>query len=772
MLIGIREIEEKYDILAKLGEGGMGSVYKARHKLLDELRVIKTIKPQLRSDSDLQNRFLREAQVAAKMSHPNIATLHDFAFTGDGTAYIVMQHVDGHNLREYQRQGGKLSVEDVVEIGCQSLDALGYLHSKSFVHRDISTDNLMIGWPTERPHVTLIDLGLAKSLEGSDWRTKTGMVVGKVRYISPEQLNSGVSGVEVDARSDLYSFGVVLYELLTGEYPITGADDMSLIAGHLYRPPRPFEETDPDSSIPTGLRTVVMKALEKKPEYRYAAAADFAAALRAAESGEPSAPWPEAGMNGLEDATTALSPEQLAGSWPEGKGAADPFRATETIGVQVDPQVTRPAMAPGDAPFTRPAVPVGDAGAAGTQPAGLPTRPVSEAAAAEAVRPLERSGAPHATVEVDHEARTTRLEMPSGVPASAPTELDIRDSIAGAGESDGAASLEGPAQPGEEAIAAASRPAVPRSGARGRFLALAVAGLVVAAAVWLLAGRWSSPPIDTAVVTETPSADGSGGAEARSGAVFWGDYHAVVIGNNEYQRLPPLDSAVRDARAVARLLEKKYAFRVQLLENADNATIRNAIWDMGEGLTSRDNLLIYYAGHGAVAERSPYWQAVDAVPDQMSRWISTRHDVAGSFKHMAARHILVVSDSCFAGALGSDAPPLEPSLAGVPAGDRVRELVRRPSRLVLASGGLAPVLDTGSDGHSIFARAFLDVLDTNEGPLGVEALYQALAPRVEAAARQLDFEQKPVLVPIPRSDDEGGELFFVPESSRDTSSGP
>ncbi len=143
----------------------MGAVYKVRHRVLGKLRVIKTIRPQLQSDQDLQNRFLREAQVAAGLRHPNIAAVHDCAFTNNGTAYIVMEHIEGQNLRDYQRSGGRLSVEQVVEAGRQALDALGYLHSKSFVHRDISTDNMMISWHDGLPTVTLIDLGLAKSLE-------------------------------------------------------------------------------------------------------------------------------------------------------------------------------------------------------------------------------------------------------------------------------------------------------------------------------------------------------------------------------------------------------------------------------------------------------------------------------------------------------------------------------------------------------------------------------------------------------------------------------
>ena len=195
MQIGIAEIDRKYDVLEKLGEGGMGTVYKVRHRFLDELRVIKTIRPQLEIDEDLQQRFLREAQVAAKLRHSNIATVHDFSVVEDGTAYIAMEYIDGKNLRQHQRSEPPLGVAQVIEVGRQALGALSYLHSKRFIHRDISTDNMMLDASDGRLSVKLIDLGLAKSLHNErQWQTQTGMVVGKVRYISPEQLKRWYGG--------------------------------------------------------------------------------------------------------------------------------------------------------------------------------------------------------------------------------------------------------------------------------------------------------------------------------------------------------------------------------------------------------------------------------------------------------------------------------------------------------------------------------------------------------------------------------------------------
>ena len=269
------ELETRFDVLAKLGEGGMGCVYKVRHRDLDEVQIVKTLQAHLSTNADLRERFVNEARRGMRLRHPHIAGVHDFAVTADGTGYIVMEFVNGANLKDLLAAKGPLPLELIGTIAVQALDALAYLHNEKFVHRDISPDNLMLTTGADgKPFVKLIDLGIAKSLEAGQTLTATGQFVGKVSYASPEQF-----GGQLDGRSDLYSLGVVLYKLLTNADPFTGANYREIITAHLFNPPRPFEETAPDRPIPEAVQQVIYRALEKDPDKRFADAAEFCAAV-------------------------------------------------------------------------------------------------------------------------------------------------------------------------------------------------------------------------------------------------------------------------------------------------------------------------------------------------------------------------------------------------------------------------------------------------------------------------------------------------------------
>jgi len=267
--------EGKYEILAKVREGGMGAIYKVRHRLLDEVRVIKVMRAGA-GEPELETRFLHEAKIATRLRHPNLCATHDFAFDEEGTAYLVMEYVDGVNLAEFMKQRGLPGVPLTLEIAHQALLALGYLHRKGVVHRDVAPDNLMLAFDEDgRPLVKLIDLGIARVADRDADLTANGIFLGKPRYASPEQLGSLPPGEKLDGRSDLYCLGVVLYELLTGRLPFEGKSPADLLRAQQLNRILPFEESDPQARVPTDLRAVVLQALERKRSERFQTADEF-----------------------------------------------------------------------------------------------------------------------------------------------------------------------------------------------------------------------------------------------------------------------------------------------------------------------------------------------------------------------------------------------------------------------------------------------------------------------------------------------------------------
>ncbi len=273
-------LKDKYEILEKIHQGGMGEIYTARHLLLDEIRVIKVVRLDMQNRPGFQARFRREARAYVRLRHPNIALIHDFSQDRQGAGYLEMELIEGVNLLELVKKHGALPPPLVVEIAIQSLGALDCLHREGFVHRDVSPDNFMIAANHRgEPTVKLIDLGLAKVAESSTQLTMTGVFLGKLPYASPEHFGGPDGKARIETRSDLYSFGVVLYKLLTDELPIPGRHHEALIAGHLVRPPRDFAETDPDGMIPVELRELVLEMLAKRVEDRPRSAHELALAF-------------------------------------------------------------------------------------------------------------------------------------------------------------------------------------------------------------------------------------------------------------------------------------------------------------------------------------------------------------------------------------------------------------------------------------------------------------------------------------------------------------
>jgi hypothetical protein len=219
--------------------------------------------------------------MATSLKHPNIAAVLDFAIDDKNTFYMVMEFIDGINLSEYLAQEGIPPAPISLEIAIQSLKALGFLHRSGIVHRDISPDNLMLAEDSEgRLQVKLIDLGVAKRIEGQGLTQVSGMFVGKLQYASPEQMGKLEAGEKIDGRSDIYSFGCVLYRTMTGRHAYVAEGIEQFLMAHLMKPPRSFEDTDPEGFVPEGVRVAIMKALRKNRNERWNTAEEFADELR------------------------------------------------------------------------------------------------------------------------------------------------------------------------------------------------------------------------------------------------------------------------------------------------------------------------------------------------------------------------------------------------------------------------------------------------------------------------------------------------------------
>jgi len=257
-----------YKILEKLGEGGMGVVYKAQDIKLDRLVALKFLPPHLTSESEEKERFIHEAKAASALSHTNITTIHEID-EFEGQMFIVMEYVEGRTLKQVIEKE-TLSVKKVLDIGIQICEGLALAHEKGIVHRDIKSDNIML---TPRGQVKIMDFGLAK-LKGATKLTKTRSTLGTLAYMSPEQ----AQGEEVDSRSDIFSFGVVLYELLTQHLPFGGEHQAAVIYSIINEKPQPIARFN--NQVSAKLEDIVSKALAKEKDERYQHIDDLLADLR------------------------------------------------------------------------------------------------------------------------------------------------------------------------------------------------------------------------------------------------------------------------------------------------------------------------------------------------------------------------------------------------------------------------------------------------------------------------------------------------------------
>jgi eukaryotic-like serine/threonine-protein kinase len=261
----------RYELHRRLGRGGMAEVYLARDQLLDRPVAVKVLFPALATDAGFVERFRREAQAAANLQHPNIVSVFDWG-EANGTYFIVMEYVEGHTLAETLRDEGRLHPDRAAEITADIAAALGFAHRNRVVHRDVKPGNVLL---TRDGGVKVADFGIARALSDSSDQnlTKTGSVMGTATYFSPEQAR----GAPVDPRSDIYSLGCVLYEMITGRPPFAGDSAVAIAYKHVQENPVPPRRVDP--SLPETLEAITLKCLAKNPANRYPSAQDLRADL-------------------------------------------------------------------------------------------------------------------------------------------------------------------------------------------------------------------------------------------------------------------------------------------------------------------------------------------------------------------------------------------------------------------------------------------------------------------------------------------------------------
>ncbi len=268
--------EERYEIVSLIGSGGMGAVYKARQISVDRFVALKVLHPDLVADPISKRRFEHEAKAASTLMHPNLIVVHDFGFSKKGQPFIVMDYLEGPTLHDFIEENGPLDLNHLIRVFIQCCRALSHAHRKNVIHRDIKPCNIVLslGDSTDPEFVKVLDFGIAKVLDKDSTRkfdqnlTNTGNIVGSPFFMSPEQC----CGLPVDARSDIYSLGCVLYAAATACAPFIGEDHLRTMYKHLYEMAPPFAVMRPDLTIPAELERIVFKAIQKDPVDRYQSA--------------------------------------------------------------------------------------------------------------------------------------------------------------------------------------------------------------------------------------------------------------------------------------------------------------------------------------------------------------------------------------------------------------------------------------------------------------------------------------------------------------------
>ena len=308
-------MDGRYRIEQRIGEGGMGLVYRATHVVLKKPFALKVIRGDRATDDNVVQRFVREARAASGIGHPNIVNINDFGTTEDGSLYLAMEYLDGVTLAQAM-QAGPIPYARALEIFIQIAGALEAAHAQGIVHRDLKPENIMLMRAgKQHEFVKVLDFGIAKVKNAAAKITHTGLVFGTPHYMSPEQ----AAGQPVDHRSDIYSLGVIMYQVLAGALPFAAESLMALMTKHMFEPAPSLRESG--HAVPSALDAIVGRCLQKKPELRHASMRELESDLRRVQLSPVSEPRPPASLSSL-----SLS-ASLAGSAPPGAFTA----ASETL---------------------------------------------------------------------------------------------------------------------------------------------------------------------------------------------------------------------------------------------------------------------------------------------------------------------------------------------------------------------------------------------------------------------------------------------------------
>ena len=278
-------IADRYHVLRKLGEGGMGTVYLAEHVKMGRKSAVKVMNPAMVNDADAISRFNREAANASKISHANVAAVYDFGETPDGLIYLAMEFVEGPPLTKLIEEHGALPPLRAADIARQAADALAVAHDMGIVHRDLKPDNIMLAKNRDGTDcVKVVDFGIAKVANNESQKvTRTGLVVGTPEYMSPEQL----AGDKLDGRSDIYSLGLVAFAMMTGKLPFPGETVQESMIARLTDEPKRLVEMKADVNWPASVQSVMDKALQRDADLRYSSASEFGRDLYSAVAAMP-----------------------------------------------------------------------------------------------------------------------------------------------------------------------------------------------------------------------------------------------------------------------------------------------------------------------------------------------------------------------------------------------------------------------------------------------------------------------------------------------------